>query len=135
MNDLFKAHSVGGQARLREQVDPKHGDRLMIFFRLAAGGRDHSQCFRHFCSRFRNRARFVEINPRDVQMRAVMEACVWNLPALERTRQFYIIHGWREFRPMCRGHVANGVGAALPNPNSLLQPLRCPELRAQSIDK
>jgi hypothetical protein len=65
----------------------------MIFFVFTRGGRKSSQCPAHLTRRFIRTRRFRKVNPRDVQMRTMIEVLVDYLAAFERARQFDVSHG------------------------------------------
>jgi len=69
--------------RMREKINPKESDGLMVFFRFPAKGGELLQRFGHFPGCFGSGGGFVEINPRDMKMRVVTELFVRQFPALE----------------------------------------------------
>ena len=92
MNNLFQVPAVRDHADTIEQMDPKKCNCLVIFFRMAATGRELAQGVAHMARCVARRRRFQQINPGDMQVRRVMQILIGNLTSLQCTGKFNIIH-------------------------------------------
>lgn len=80
--EIFPASGVG----MREKIDPKACDGLVVFFRFTRSNSDFVKGLGHFRGCFGSGGGFVQVNPRDMEVRVVMKLFVRQFPALQGAR-------------------------------------------------
>ena len=86
MDDFFQTASAPGRVRAREEMQPKQSNCLVIFFRPASGCGETAKRIAHLIGGLFHGWGFREIDPRDVQVRSMMEILVCDVASLERAR-------------------------------------------------
>jgi hypothetical protein len=87
----FEFHrTVDVLAHFGQQAHPGHGERLVVFRRVAGPVRERADCVTHPIACFFGRGGFLQESPGDAEVLAMVKILVADIPALESAREFAI---------------------------------------------